>query len=203
MLSGSSPQLLDLALRMPQHTVDVEGIGVGADLGCNSGGQAGEGGGQGLAQTEAPLEARKGNLDLLPYPTPPLARSPARSPPRPLLAPDPRCGRRGPQRELAHEIFVQVRLDQEFFDQGEIRHVSGGKFVAHRHPVGSANQVQLDPVDAKRSPPHPRGSAKSRALRNLSRGCNTESKVESTSRVSGSPTSSGTIPRRRGSILSA
>src|SRR5215203_1384966 len=60
----SCPQLLDAALRAPRNPVDVEAVGVSADLRRDPGSQPDERGGQSLAQTKDPLEARKSNLSI-------------------------------------------------------------------------------------------------------------------------------------------
>ena len=59
--------------------------------------------------------------------------------------------------------------------------------MAQRDPIGGAEMrgaASHNVDDAESSPPHPpRRSRETRALRDLSRGCKTESKVESTSSV--------------------
>src|SRR5215217_7219410 len=72
LLSGSCPQLLNLPLRTTQHPVDHESVGVGCYLGCDPGSQPNKRGGQSLAQAKDSLEARKSDLYVLPYSTPPL-----------------------------------------------------------------------------------------------------------------------------------
>src|SRR5919112_6107271 len=69
-LSGLCPQLLDVTLRASQHSVDHQGVGVGADLGCDPGGQSHQGARQRLAETKSPLQARDGDLYSLPDPPP-------------------------------------------------------------------------------------------------------------------------------------
>ncbi len=66
------PQLLDAALSTIQMPVNQQGVGVGADLRRDPGGQPHERGGQSLAQTKDPLEARKSDLYVLPRSAPPL-----------------------------------------------------------------------------------------------------------------------------------
>jgi len=62
--------LFDVTLRAPQYPVDQKSVGVSADLSRDPGDQPDEGGGQSLAQAEHPLEAREGDLYLLPHPAP-------------------------------------------------------------------------------------------------------------------------------------
>jgi hypothetical protein len=59
LLSGSSPQLLDLALRTTQQPVNVEAIGVGRYLRRDPSGQPHEGGSQRLSEPQDALETRK------------------------------------------------------------------------------------------------------------------------------------------------
>jgi hypothetical protein len=61
--------------------------------------------------------------------------------------------------------------------------------------------AELHAVDREEgAPPHPRRAFEARGgLLDLPGGCSTESSVESTISVSGSPTSSATTPRRKGS----
>src|SRR5215213_203843 len=72
LLSGSCPQLLDVTLRTIQVPVNKERVGVGADLRRDPGSQPNERGGQSLAQAKDPLEARDGDLYMLPHCAPPL-----------------------------------------------------------------------------------------------------------------------------------
>src|SRR5688500_6371063 len=62
----SSPQLLDAPLRTIQTPVDQELVGVGRYLRRDPGCQPDERGGQSLAQAKDPLEARDGDLYVLP-----------------------------------------------------------------------------------------------------------------------------------------
>src|SRR5215218_7255354 len=70
-LSGSCPQLLDATLRTIQTPVDQERVGIGRYLRRDPGSQPDERGGQSLAQAEDPLEARDGDLYVLPRPVAP------------------------------------------------------------------------------------------------------------------------------------
>jgi hypothetical protein len=56
LLSGSCPKLFDVTLRASQYPVDHKGEGVGADLGCDPGGQPHQGGCQRLAEAKYPLQ---------------------------------------------------------------------------------------------------------------------------------------------------
>ena len=60
------PQLLDVALRTTQESIDVETVGVGTDLRRDPGDQPHEGGCQRLPETQLALEARQRYLHLLP-----------------------------------------------------------------------------------------------------------------------------------------
>src|SRR5215203_6321126 len=62
----SGPQLLDAPLRSAQEPVDVEAVGVRADLGRDPGRQPDERLGQGAIHPEGPLERREADLHLLP-----------------------------------------------------------------------------------------------------------------------------------------
>src|SRR5919199_5674358 len=71
----SRPKLLDPSLRPTQKPVDQKSVGVGRYLRRDPCRQASERGGQGLPDPEHALEARQGDLHVLPY---------AGSPPRAL-----------------------------------------------------------------------------------------------------------------------
>src|SRR5829696_9580968 len=66
-LSGSCPQLLDPPLRTTHHPVDVKSVGVSRYLGRYPARQSNNGRRQRLTQAENSLQARKGDLYLLPY----------------------------------------------------------------------------------------------------------------------------------------
>lgn len=68
----SGPELLDAPLRTIQMPVNQQGVGVGADLRRDPGGQPYQGGRQRLPETKDSLQARKADLYSLPEP-PPLA----------------------------------------------------------------------------------------------------------------------------------
>src|SRR5918994_75876 len=166
----SCPQLLDVALRAPQHPVDQESVGVGRYLGRYPGGKPHEGGGQSLAQTEDPLEARKSDLYVLPRSAPPLGSLGGQE--------DAYLGQGLPQiltsvgqisQQPPRYPLSQSSLVDEFLSQGDVRYVGRGQLVRDGHPVGRTDEVQLHPVDAETSPPHPRRSRKARALSNLAR----------------------------------
>src|SRR5215218_850059 len=138
----SCPQLLDVSLRAPRHPVDQKSVGVGADLGRYPGGQTGEGGGQGLSQTEDPLQARKGDFYVLPHSAPPLGSLGCQE--------DANLGQDLPQllasvgqvcQEPPRYPISQSRLVDEFFAQGDIRDVSCGKLVGEGNAVGGAKYV--------------------------------------------------------------
>src|SRR5918997_1877619 len=67
----SRPKLLDPSLRPTQKPVDQQSVGVGRYLRRDSRRQASERGGQGLPEPEHALEARQGDLYVLPYAGPP------------------------------------------------------------------------------------------------------------------------------------
>src|SRR5215204_5976504 len=193
-LSGSCPQLLDVPLRTIQKPVDQERVGVSCYLRRDPGSQPHQRGGQSLAQAEDPLEAGDGDLYVLPRPVPPF---------RALGSQEDADLRQGlsqifasvgqVSQERPRHFLSQSRLGEEFLGQGDVRDVGGGEFVGDGDTVGGAQEVQLDPVDAEGTPAYPPGTVETW------RGCRTSSKVESTSKVSASPTSSGTISRLRGS----
>src|SRR5215203_7409056 len=116
-----------------------------------------------------------------------MAPSPEGCPPRPRPPSTPRFGRPGPQRasSLLHPPKPPRRGAPR--SRKPRRRWRGGELVGERDPIGGADEVQLHPVDAEGTPPHPRRPGESRALRDLSRGCKTESKVESTTNVCGLP----------------
>ena len=63
------PTLLDPPLRTTQHPIDQKGVCVSGDLSRDPGCHPDQGLSQCLSEPENPLQARKGNLDLLPGPT--------------------------------------------------------------------------------------------------------------------------------------
>src|SRR5215216_542659 len=168
LLSGSSPQLLDVTLRTTQVSVNKVRVGVGADLRRDPGSQPNERGGQSPAQAKDPLQARDGDLYSLPDPTTPLGWLGYQK--------DVHLGQglfqilaavgQVPQ-EPPRYLLPQSRLVDEFLGQGDVRHVSGSEFVGDGHPVGRTQEVQLHPVDAEGTPPHPRASWEARALGDL------------------------------------
>src|SRR5215213_8601228 len=72
---SSRPQLLDPSLRPTRKPVDQKSVGVGRYLRRDSRRQASERGGQSLPEPEHALEARQGDLYVLPYAGSPPARS--------------------------------------------------------------------------------------------------------------------------------
>ena len=117
-LLGLCPQFLDPTLRTTQHPVDEQSVvGVGRHLGRDPGNQPHQRGGQGLPQTEGPLQARKAKLDLLPSLRRLASRwprcSPARSPTRPDPPRGPHRGRPDPPRACGGYLLSQLRLLQK------------------------------------------------------------------------------------------
>src|SRR5215207_9709724 len=164
----SGPQLLDATLRTIQMPVNQQGVGVGADLRRNPGGQPYQGGGQRLPETKDPLQARKADLYSLPEPTPPLGWLGTQE--------DAYLGQSLPQflavvgqvaQESASHPLCQLRLVDEFFGQSDVCDVCGGKLVGERNPIGGTDEVQLHPIDAEGTPTYPRASGETRALRDL------------------------------------
>jgi hypothetical protein len=95
-LSGLRPQLLDPTLRTTQAPVDQKRVGVGSYLRRDPPRQAGEGSGQGLSNSEDPLQARESDLYLCCLaPGRLLERSVTKRMPktRRVLPPIARCGR--------------------------------------------------------------------------------------------------------------
>src|SRR5688572_4620540 len=168
-LSGSCPQLLDVTLRASQNPVDHEGVGVGADLGCDPGCKPHQGGRQRLAEAEDPLQAGDCDLYSLPYPTPPLGwlgtqedAYLSQSLPQ-FLAPVGQVSQ-----EFASYPLSQSRLVDELLGQGDVGYVCRCELVGERDPVGGTDEVQLHPVDAEGTPSHPRRPTQAwAALRNL------------------------------------
>jgi hypothetical protein len=156
---------------MSQHPVDREGVGVGRYLGRDPGRQPNRGARQRRAQAEYPLQAGDGDLHSLPHPAPPLGWLRHQEDVhlgqglQGLLRPHASVGK-VPQEPPRYSIS-QGRLLDELRGQGDIGHVGRGEFVAQRDPIGGADEVQLHPVDAERTPPHPRRSRETRALRDL------------------------------------
>ena len=152
----------------PQHPVDQEGVGVGANLGRDPGGQPYQSARQRLAQAKNPLEARKSDLYLLSGPVPPLGATGCQK--------NVYLGHGLPQllaavgqvsQEPTRYPFSQSRLGDEFFGQGDVRDVSCGELVGDRNSVGRAKQMQLHSIDREGTPPYPGGSRETRALRDL------------------------------------
>src|SRR3712207_5097017 len=170
LLSGSCPQLLDVTLRAPQHSVDQKSVGVGRYLRRDPGNQPDERGGQSLAQPEDPLEARKGDLYVLPHSTPPLGAFDRQKDANldQGLSQFPAAVGQVPQEPPRYSI-PQSRLVDEFFGKGDVRDFGCCELVGERHPVGSTQQVQLHAVDAEGAPPYPRSSRKAGRLPNLAR----------------------------------
>ena len=147
----------------------MKAVGIGADLRRDPARQPHQGRRQGLSEPEHPLEAREGDLYTLPLAA--------------LVGPlghqgDPAFGQGVPQRfasvgqvpqEPSREIFCEVRLVDEFLRQAHFCHVGGGELVGDGHPVRRAQEVQLHPVDAERTPPHPPRSRETRGLSDLAR----------------------------------
>src|SRR4029450_12696583 len=125
----SCPQLFDTALRTIHHPVDEVGVGVGRYLGRDPDGQSHESGGQGFPEPEAPLEARKADLDLLPYSRPSGAgfvgnqRDPRLS--QLLLKLAASVGQISEQ--LAGYLASEIRLGEQLFGQGGIGWMGGGE----------------------------------------------------------------------------
>src|SRR5215210_2914058 len=164
----SGPQLLDATLRTIKMPVNQQGVGVGADLRRDPGGQPHEGLRQRLPQTKDSLQARKADLYSLSEPTPPLGWFGTQE--------DAYLGQSLPQflapvgqvaQESASYPLCQLRLVDEFFGQSDVCDVCGGELVGERDPIGGADEVQLHPVDAERTPPHPCRPTETRTLRSL------------------------------------
>src|SRR5918997_3617864 len=111
------PQLLEVALRTTQQPVDVETIGVGADLRRDPGDQPHEGSCQRLPETELALEARQRYLHLLPLAALPEAFGHQQ---------DARLGQSFLQRlasigqvpkESAREVLLESRSSKQFLGQ--------------------------------------------------------------------------------------
>src|SRR5215212_11347907 len=156
-LSGSCPQFLDVTLRASQPPVDHQGVGVGADLGCDPCGQPHQGGRQRLAEAKYPLQARDGDLYSLPEPTPPLGWFGAQE--------DAYLGQSLPQflapvgqvpQEFASYPLSQSRLVDELLGQADVGYVCGGELVGERNPIGGTDEVQLHSIDAEGTPANPR-----------------------------------------------
>jgi hypothetical protein len=92
-LSGSSPRFLYAPLRTTQQAVDQECVSVSADLGHYPARQSHQRGGQRLTETEHPIQARNGDLYVLPRAAR-MARSPIARPSRPRPPSVLRCGGR-------------------------------------------------------------------------------------------------------------
>jgi hypothetical protein len=71
--------------------------------------------------------------------------------------------------ELPRHFLSQSRLADEFLGQEDVCDVGGGEFVGDGDAVGDAQEVQLNPIDAEGTPPHPRGSIETRRQSNLAR----------------------------------
>src|SRR5215210_1231524 len=167
----SCPQLLDLPLETTQQTVDQERVGVGCDLRRDPPRQSYEGRRQRFAQAKDSLEARESYLDALPYSGSTLC---------PLGSQEDACFGQLLAQILAavsevcqepprYPVSQLLCIGQELFRELDIDDVGGGEFVGERNAVGRAQQMQLHPVDAESSPPHPRRTIEARSLRNLAR----------------------------------
>src|ERR687897_2401590 len=159
----SCPQLLDAPLRTIQLAVDQERVGVGRYLRRDPGSQPDERDGQSLAQAKDPLEARDGDLYVLPRPVAPFRALSSQE--------DANLFQGLPQilasvgqisQELPRHFVSQSRLVEEFLGQGDICDVGGGEFVGDGDAVGGAQEVQLNPIDAEGTPTSPRGSIETR-----------------------------------------
>src|SRR5215211_1221231 len=168
----SCPQLLDPTLRTIQHPVDQKGISVGRDLGRDPSGEPHQSGSQSLAEVEDLLQARKRYLYLLPDSRAPRAGLAAHQEDavfldQLLLQPSASVGQI--PKQLASHPIAQLRLDEQFLGQGDLRDVGGGELVGERNPIGGAHKVQLHPVDAESAPSDPSGAIEARGLSNLPR----------------------------------
>jgi hypothetical protein len=136
LLSRSSPQLLDTALRTIQVPVNQERVGVGADLGRDPEfRQSHQSGGQRLAETENPFQAGESDLYALPHPAPPLGRLGRQK--------DAHLGQGFPQffaalgeipEHRAGHLLPQSRLGQQLFGQADVRDIGRGELVGDGHP---------------------------------------------------------------------
>src|SRR5215213_11828785 len=164
-------QLLDLPLETTQQTVDQERVSVGCDLRRDPPRQSYEGRRQRFAQAKDSLEARESYLDALPYSGSTLC---------PLGSQEDACFGQLLAQILAvvsevcqepprYPVSQLLCIGQELFRKLDIGDVGGGEFVGERNAVGRAQQMQLYPVDAESSPPHPCRTIEARSLRNLAR----------------------------------
>ncbi len=167
-----------------------------AHLGRDRANQPHEGGGsQRLPQPEDPLEARKADLYSLPYPGPSGTGFAADQQ-------DTRLGRlllellapigRVCEQFAGYYLLPEARTPRraQFFRRRNFRYVGRGKLLRERDPVGGAKQVQLNPVETPKEEPHllTHAAAPSEpADCSTWRGCGTESRAESTIRVSRAP----------------
>src|SRR5215217_4593231 len=135
--SISGPQLLDLALRTTQHTVDEKTVGIGGDLGCDPGRKPYYGSRQCLPEPKDSLEARQGDLYLLPYSGTLLCRLAHQRDSHldQLLSQPPAVVGEIPEQLAPHRVF-KPRLAEELPDQGDIRDVGGCKLVGDGDAVG-------------------------------------------------------------------
>src|SRR5215208_6143576 len=170
-LSGSCPQLLDPPLRTTHHPVDVKSVGVSRYLGRYPARQSNNGRRQRLTQAENSLQARKGDLYLLPY-SGSLATGFAGH------QHDPQLGQFLLQvlaavgeirQEPPRYLLAQPRLLQKLLGQANLRDVGRGELVGDGNTVRGAKQVQLDPINAEGAPPHPGSPIESRRLGDLAR----------------------------------
>jgi hypothetical protein len=157
----SCPQLLDAPLWTIQTPVDQERVGVGRYLRRDPGCQPDERGGQSLAQAKDPLEAREGDLYVLPRPVPPFGALGSQEDADLCQGLSQSLASVGQvSQELPPHFLSQSRLVEEFLGQGDVGDVGGGKFVGDGDAVGGAEEVQLNPVDAEGTPTYPRAPPK-------------------------------------------
>src|SRR5918995_3543268 len=125
----SGPQLLDAPLRPAQEPVDVETVGVSADLGRDPGRQPGERLGQGASHPEGPLKRREADLHLL---------SAHRAPSRPFGS-----QRNAPTGEGVLEQFGAVGKIPEKPARGSISKLGGVQELFYQYHVRSACSGEL------------------------------------------------------------
>src|SRR5215213_6043363 len=197
----SGPQLLDAPLRPAQQPVDVEAVGVGSHLRRDPGDQPRKRLGQRPIHPEDALEGREAHLHLLADWRAPVCLLGSQQHPAPgqFLSECPAAVGQIPKEPPGDAGLLKSGLRQKLAHQEHVCGVCGGQLVGEGHAVGSTQQVQLHPVEGERSPLYPFRSLKTRRRLPHLRGCKTSRSVESTVRVSGSPTNSGRTSRRKGS----
>jgi hypothetical protein len=165
----SGPKLLDAPLRSAQQTVDVQAVGVSADLGRDPARQPHQGSRQRPIHPEGALERREAHLRLLPHggtTLRPFGRQQDAAL-RECLLQRPGAVGEVPEEPARTVTPPSLPSSKSSSTRSTSDVLAGVSSLGEGNPVGRADEVQLYPVEGERTPPHPRATVEPGRLGDL------------------------------------